>query len=192
MHNANGAALIEGVSGMLLPILVVVAGVILVATFGTYMMCKIKVGFIANQAAQYAAGQLSFNTNYNPSLSTSVFPTPEQKVKTAIARMCSAVGLPNASSTKIADNGATVACTVTVSGFVQPYGMPIPIWISDTASADLTAYQPPAILELHPQNSDHSKFKYALPCYGFATQTKFRNIPKHKFTVTFQGPASFQ
>lgn len=179
----------EGLAGCIVIVMLIVFGVMLSVACSVTMLYKIKVGFIANQAAQFAASVVSWNTNVNPQLAGSPFATAQKKVGTAVDQMCFVAGLPTPATTTVTDNGATVVVTVQVNGLVQPFGLPVPVSLTETASADLTAYQPPAILELHPQTI--SNFKTAIPCYGYATSLNLRNKPPYSFTITLPGPASY-
>jgi hypothetical protein len=177
---------------MLVVVVLLVGTVPLTVIVGMWMICKIKLGFVANQAAQFAAGNLSWNTNYNPPpAGVTPFITAQAKVQDIVNQLCQATKLPSPATTTVTDNGATVTVTVAVSGMITPFGIPFPVMISDTAVADLTVYQPPAILEVHPQNATESKYSAAIPCYGYTNNLNLRSTPPYSFYISLPGTPSW-
>jgi hypothetical protein len=202
-HNRtkSGGILIESAAGMLVLIPLMVGGIMIIMTVGAFALYKIKLGFISNQAAQYAAGLFSWNNAYLPVSPTgdltklvrtsNGYTCQSAQVSQLVDQMCQTEGLPIPATTVLRDNGTTLSCQVQLAGLVYPFPIPVPLTLNDVSSATLTAYQPPAILLIHPQNSNMSSYQIAIPCYGFASGMNMRRTPQWQFTYTFPGPISY-
>lgn len=179
LRKQSGAALVESVSGLVVLIPLVTATLLLMVSVGLFVIYKIKVGFIANQAAQYASGLCSWESSYIQYPNSWGNATAESLVNDVVYLMCEDAGLPVPKKGKhfatLTDKGGTrIQVNVNVTGFIQPFSgktpVTLPISISDLASYDVTADQPSCILELHPQNgANQTNYSTAIPCYGVFT-----------------------
>ncbi len=182
-RSKTGAGIVEGVVGLWLLVFVAIALLGMIANVGAATYYKQKIGFVANQAAQYAASVRCWNRVYNYAESSDPGGRDQQgdydlnpanydvQVQTALVvnAILSDMGMPAASSVSVTDtdDGTGIVATINVSGLVMPssnIALPAVIMLQDSATADLTSGQPPAFVWLG-VNGDRDKV-VAVPSFG--------------------------
>jgi hypothetical protein len=178
LRNAQGSGIVEGVAGLSVLILTIVAGSLLILNVGIAAYYKSKVGSVANQAAARAASIVSWSMSYKPDQTAGQLQSDVTKIVNSLLVNS---GLPKAKSVQTeftkeglgqtAFKNELVKVTVVVDRLPLFGGgdlFPKALSVQDTAMAVLPNDQPPALVTLSIAGNPRSAI--TIPSYG-----KFRD-----------------
>lgn len=160
----NGSGIVEGVMGVVLIAAVTVGGTALLINSAVAGYYKEKLGFIANQAAKFAADSASWNGSFKPSARTDSLNAGTRDV---VNEMLSTVGLPEAREVSVTIENQQVVVEIAVEGFALPSGggiFPAAISLQDRGVAVLNDTLPPALLTVSLEGRPDTMV--TIPAYG--------------------------
>ncbi len=180
LRSAQGVALLEGVAGLWYLILLAVMAVSLLVNIAMTVFYQQKLGFVTNQAAQYAASLRVWNHVYN-------LPMPDVCAHTtdAVNAMLLEMGLPKACSVEVVEENGLLTTTVELKGIALPSRqacLPAVIAIKDSATANISHNQPPCFLVMRQNN--HRDKMIAIPSFGV---TPGGSIPHSRWGKHYKG-----
>jgi hypothetical protein len=176
-RNKSGSALVMSVALLVLIGSFTTLFTMLIANAGIASIYANKVNFVADQAAQFAAGELSWDGSRTNASIASV----TQDVNTLVNSLLASSGLPAASQLRVQDNGNSVNVTFKVSGLalVSQSNLVFPGFIDLNANGvkDLFEDEPHGLMGVSIQGVN---VPVLLPVYGrypFSTTAIDPNLP---------------
>lgn len=179
-RSTSGVALVEGTAAVAYLTLIAVFALSLLVNTAMAVYYKQKLGFVTNQASQFAASLRVWNHVYNLSM-----PQVRTHTTRAVNDMLRKMGMPAASRVTVVQEGRTIRTTVEVRGIAMPSRqtfLPAFIALSDSAVADIGHNQPPCFLVIRQDN--HRETQIAVPSFGI---TPGGSIPGSTWSNHYKG-----
>ncbi len=164
-RRAIGAASVMLTACIPVLIAVVVGGSSLVLQIGTASYYKDKLNFIADQAAAYAAGELSWCNSLKPGVTAS---NAQAVTAPIVANLLQQSGFPATANFTVTADDQQVTVNFSVRGVAMPAGAFLPSYMDLNASATkrFDFDQPPAVCLVGLESEHGRVLQIAVPAYN--------------------------
>ncbi len=185
-RSARGGAIVESAMGLILMVVLTVPFTALIVNAGTFMYYRQKTEFAGAQVVDFAASLLSWQNGRRQGYDIVVVRKESEKRLNMILRT---MGLPEAAEFALdeTNNGSIARLSFKVVDVALPFNMFISkVSLGETMSADLSANEPPALLQLRSPALGANGL--LIPCYPKGVKfRRFARNPKSEYVWHYGG-----